>query len=144
MLEKLSDIKFVIVGYVLAMALGLESLIWGRESVLSAAGGLLALFLVCNMIYHAGMKTRSRGEFLVILAVIMGTAIVSTATAYLCRSAEIASNIAVLFMFPMNLPFHMVADSLFETTQNPFFVTLLCLPYLMIFAAGAVGVSKNR
>ena len=57
---------------------------------------------------------------------------------------EIASNIAVLFMFPMNLPFHMVADSLFETTQNPFFVTLLCLPYLMIFAAGAVGVSKSR
>ena len=83
-------------------------------------------------------------EFLLILAVLMGTAIVSTATAYLCRSAEIASNIAVLFMFPMNLPFHMVADSLFETTQNPFFVTLLCLPYLMIFAAGAVGVSKNR
>ena len=93
--------KCLLLIYVAGMALTFDSLIWGRESLHSAFGGMITWVAVMIWIYNRGKYTIRKGEFCFILSFIVGTAIISFLVASLAKEPEISLALSVLCLWPI-------------------------------------------
>lgn len=128
---------------VAGMALTFDSLIWGRESLHSAFGGMITWVAVMIWIYNRGKYTIRKGEFCFILSFIVGTAIISFLVASLAKEPEISLALSVLCLWPIGISFQWLSEVISKNDEKSMLLIMI-VPYILIYFSGIYGISKNR
>ena len=134
---------YVLISYIIAMVLGLESLIWGRFSFLSDVASIISLNFLMLSCYRHGYNCRDTIRFLRTLGVMTGGGILVIAIAYLNVNATICQVVSIIFLWPIGIPFLHLNEVILADSQMVR-VILLSIPYIMIFVCGVTGVKKER
>ena len=135
--------KCLLLIYVAGMALTFDSLIWGRESLHSAFGGMITWVAVMIWIYNRGKYTIRKGEFCFILSFIVGTAINSFLVASLAKEPEISLALSVLCLWPIGISFQWLSEVISKNDEKSMLLIMI-VPYVLIYFSGIYGISRNR
>lgn len=141
--KSLTQQKYLLIIYICGMVLTFDSFIWGRESLISNFGGMIAWIAVMTWVYNRGKLTIKKGEFCFILSFVICTAIGSFLVASLAKEPEISLFLSVLFLWPIGIPFQWLGELISGNGEKSMFLIMI-FPYLLIYFSGICGTKMNK